>query len=113
MILELQVLPDEPFHDVTMNLDGVDYTLSFMYNQRIDQWFLSVRDSAGLPIVLGVAIVCDWPLLRAYNDARLPAGTLMCQSNVDTDKTAPGLGELGPGRRCALYYATRGETFGV
>lgn len=109
MILELQLLNDEPFYDVTTNLDGVDYQLSFMYNQRLDEWYLSVRDSDGSPIVLGIAIVCNWGLLSNYSDARLPRGILMCQSNIATDNTPPGYTELGPGKRCKIVYLTEDE----
>lgn len=109
MILELQLLVDEPFYDMTVNLDGVDYQLAFLYNQRFDSWFLSVYNTDGSPIVLGIAVVCNWGLLSNYSDARLPRGILMCQSNIANDTSPPGLAELGPGRRCKIVYLTADE----
>lgn len=113
MILELQLLVDEPFYDLQTDFDGVDYSLYFAYNQRLDQWFMSISDATGAPIVRGIAIVCNWGLLSNYSDERLPRGILMCQTNVATDTTPPGLAELGPGRRCNLVYLTADEVTAV
>lgn len=109
MIVVIPLLADEPFYDLTTDLDGSDYKLSFMYNQRMDQWYLSIADAAGDPIVRGIAMVCDFGLLNPYSDARLPRGILVVQSAIDNDRTPPGFTELGPDRRCSLVYLTADE----
>lgn len=101
----------------TTTLDGRDYILRFLFNQREATWFLSVFDEQEDPIVEGVKIVANWPLLRLVQDARAPAGVLFAFDTTAPDaviaageKTLaedPGLGDLG--ERVILTYFTRAE----
>ncbi len=85
-------------------LDGRDYLLRFSYNQRLDRYFLDLLDDEETPLVQGIRLVTNWPLLRHYRwDERVPPGELMAIS-LQTDVTPPRFGELGEGRRCELTY---------
>lgn len=93
-----------PFRRQRTRLDGVDYLLSFVYNQREDRIYLSLADDEELPIVSGIKILANYPLLwRHRHDPKIPPGELMA---IDTtsDGSPPGLGELGEGLRCQLTY---------
>lgn len=94
----------DPFQTFKTRLDGVDYLISLAYNQREDRIYLSLADDEGTPIVSGLKVVANWPLLfrHRYNTA-IPPGELMA---IDTtsDKSPPSLGELGEGLRVQLTY---------
>lgn len=85
-------------------LDGRDYILRLAYNERLDRWFLSIFDDQEEPLVMGIRLVANWPLLRHYHwDERVPPGELMAMS-LTTDVTPPGFADLGEGRRVELTY---------
>ncbi len=94
----------DPFQSFKARLDGRDYLLSLAYNQREDRWYLSIADDEGNPIVSGIKVLANYPLLfrHRYNPA-IPPGDLFA---VDTtsDGSPPGLSELGKGKRVQLTY---------
>lgn len=97
-------LPDDPFYTQTSNLDGVDYTLVFRYAQRENRWYLTIEDANETPLLKGIKLVPFVDLLGARrNETRLPLGRLFVAA-PPLSPEAPGLGELGEGRRCQLYY---------
>lgn len=90
----------------TTTFEGTAYTLSWQFNQRCGEWYLSIADSLGVDIYNGVKVVCGLPLLRKCKDPRRPPGILMCLPN-NGDSTPPGAYDLYPGSgRCAVYYVT-------
>jgi hypothetical protein len=101
--LDIPVTPD-PFQSLRVRLDGVDYLLSLAYNQREDRIYLSLADDEENPIVSGIKVLANWPLLfrHRYNPA-IPPGELMA-IDTTTDGSPPGLGELGAGLRVQLIY---------
>lgn len=67
-------LPTERSHYTTrVALDGASYVLDLAWSQREARWHLGLADAAGDPIVVGVKVVADWPLLRKVADDRRPA----------------------------------------
>lgn len=100
--------PGVPFYTQKTRLDGVDYVLGFRYNQREDRWYLSLADSEEIPILSGLKLVTNWPLLQAYHyDPRVPPGELFAM-DLSGDDTPPGLNELGEGLRTQLIYFEAG-----
>lgn len=100
---------DEPHVDMTVNLDGTDYVLSFRYNQRAQTYALSIYTPEGEELAKGATLVCRWPLFRNRTaEKRLPPGVLVVLPNGN-DGTPPKIGELGPGKRCELIYLTAEE----
>lgn len=95
-------------------LDGRDYVLRFLFNEREDKWYLSVADESDVSIVHGIKIVPLVSLLRKVTDARRPPGVLMARdmTGADVDFSAgekivdldPGLNDLG-GRVLLFYFA--------
>jgi hypothetical protein len=98
-------------------LDGRDYTLRFLFNQREGKWYMSLSDESDDSIVHGVKIVPLISLLRKVTDARRPPGVLMARDTTAADidfgageKVAdldPGLNDLGA--RVLLFYFPEDE----
>lgn len=106
--LTIPTTPGVPFYTQKTRLDGVDYILGFRYSQREDRWYFSIYDSEEKPILLGLKLVTNWPLLQAYRfNPLVPPGEIMAQS-LTTDESPPGLDELGPNRRVQLIYFEKG-----
>lgn len=103
MLFSIPTSPDTPFYKQFTSFDGVNYLLTFTYNQRENIFYLTIGDEASNDIKRGLKLVTNWPLFVGHVDERLPRGTLMVISNT-TDKSSPGIGELGAGRRCELIY---------
>lgn len=98
------------FYDLRVALDGVTYILNFSWNARARSWYLDVQDSDGTPIVSGLAVVSNWPLLRRFKwNAALPGGELIATDLTGT-YDAPGYTDLGT--NVPLYYFTADEVAG-
>jgi hypothetical protein len=94
----------EAFYSQRTRLDGREYLLRFAWNQREERWHLSIFDEAEQPIVQGLKLVANWPLLRFYRaDPRCPPGELWVM-DLSGDGSPPGFDELGEGLRCELTY---------
>ena len=99
----------EPFYNEVANFDGVDYLLTFNYNQREDCYYLSIATPDGIDLANGVKIVANWPLLHKYADPRLPRGELMCFANTPKTDPAPGLGQIGANLPFTLIYVSASQ----
>ncbi len=107
-VLTIPTTPGVPFYTQKTRLDGVDYILGFRYSQREDRWYLNISDSEEIPILTGLKLVANWPLLQAYHyDPRVPPGEIMAIS-LENDDTPPGLNELGEKLRVQLTYFEAG-----
>jgi hypothetical protein len=109
-VLIIPTTPGEPYYRQRTKLEGREYLLYFSYNQRIDRWYLSIFDELETPLLRGIKLICNWPLLRHYRfDERLPPGEMYALS-LDGNDEPPGFEELGPGRRVELVYRESGTT---
>jgi hypothetical protein len=77
-----------------VSLEGVDYQLGFGFNDREGFWYMDLLDTEDNPIVYGIKLVSNVPLLRSLRVAPRPPGELMI---VDTRTPArdPGFDDLG------------------
>ncbi len=58
-------------------LDGVDFLLDLTWNGRAAAWFLSVFSADGEPLVQGLKVVSNRPLLHRFRHIEgMPAGEL-------------------------------------
>jgi len=78
----------------SVNLDGIDYQLSFRFNSREGFWYFDLLDVAGEIIRSGIKCVINFPLIRLVRDATRPAGELMCFDGRTNSKD-PGLNDFG------------------
>lgn len=93
-----------PFWVQRTTLDGRDYNLRFAWNQREERWYLDINAGDDTPLLVGVKLVTNWPLLLGrHADPRLPDGELMVRTTL-RDDSPPGLNDMGFGLRCELLY---------
>lgn len=109
MILLLPTPLDTPLFSVRYPLEGKEYSFRFDYVERWSSFVFDVVDDAGEPIVAGIRLVSNRPLLEAFrHDPRLPPGRLIATAQ-GTDVSPAKLNELGIGRRVELTYITSDE----
>lgn len=102
--LIIPTTPGEPYYRQKTTLEGREYILGFSYNQRIERWYLSIYDETEAPLLLGLKLMTNRPLLRHYRaDTRLPPGELMAIAS-DGSTEPPTLNELGENKRVELVY---------
>lgn len=96
----------DPFYTLSPTLDGVEYTLRFNYNQRENNYYLSIEDPETVTDILScIKIVNNFPLLNAWKGLPgTPPGDFVALSNSTADDSSAGLGDMAPGGRVTLYY---------
>jgi hypothetical protein len=96
--------PVVPHFDEVVELDGRRYSCRVVYNQRADRYTLDLALEGGDALASGVRIIPGRPLLRRYSyRASHPGGELVLIVLEQSD-AAPGLGEVGDGKRTELWY---------
>jgi len=50
-----------------MSLEGRAYTLTFKWNRKSRSWYIDIRLEDRTPIVLGIALVPQYPIIVDYN----------------------------------------------
>lgn len=94
-----------PHFAQVVELDGQQYRMRVCYNQRADRYVLDMALADGTPFVAGMRIIPERDLLRRYiYHSAHPGGALFCKLLDVTSDAAPAFGELGPGKRCTLWY---------
>jgi hypothetical protein len=97
-------IPDTAYSRQRTRLDGRDYVLEFAYNEREDRWYLTILDDEETPLVCGLKLVTNFPLLRRYKaNPDVPPGELMA-IDLTGNRAPPSFAELGEGRRVELTY---------
>lgn len=78
----------------TVDLDGVEFKLSFKYNERDDAWFFDILDPNEVVLRAGLKVVNEWPLLRLWSEASSPQGEIIAVNQGDVT-APPTLNQLG------------------
>lgn len=100
----IPTVPGLPDYTLRTRLDGRDYNLRFLWNEREARWSMSILTPEDEVLAYGIRLVLNWPLLRFYQyDDRLPPGEMMAM-DLSPDKSAPGLDDLGVDKRVQLTY---------
>jgi len=86
-------------------LDGREYVIAFAWNAREARWFFDLSDENGEPIVEGVKVIPNFPLLRRVVDPRCPPGELAALDNTGDEPIL--FADLGT--RAILVYYTAAE----
>lgn len=92
---------DVEHYEQQVELDVVFYTLLLAWNHRAESWFISLSLADGTPIMSGMKVVADTPLLYYCGHPQKPPGDLLA---LDTSGAgvSPGLDDLGV--RVLLVY---------
>lgn len=101
--------PTLPWQIQRATLDDVEYLLVLSWNTRDSRWYLEVQSSGGTPIVSGIAIVVDYPLLDRFGYSTLPPGRLIAVDTTDGGEIAA---QEDLGTRVQLVYLTLEEVLG-
>jgi hypothetical protein len=110
----IPTFPDVANYSIGTVLDGTAYTLTFRLSPREASYFCDLALTDGTALVSGKRVVCNVDLFgrQRYNPL-VPQGVLFCWPSQGLADTPPGLGELGKGRRCKLWYFTAAELAAV
>lgn len=88
-------VPDRNDSISALSIDGKEYGLRFVYNEKYDYWSFGLYDEDDNPIIAMTRIVPNFPLLHYYTDADIPDGIFGCLSdsghvgrNAFIDRTA-------------------------
>lgn len=66
-------------------LSKVTYTLLLDYNTRADRWYLSIMDTIGTPILMGVPLLVMRDVLGPYKTLSLPPGSIFAVDDSGRD----------------------------
>lgn len=93
-----------PDYTMRCRLDGLDYNLRFLWNERMERWGLSIFRDDQVLLVGGLFLVCNWRLLRFYQyNLDVPPGELIAV-DLSGDQAPPGLYDMGQDFRVQLTY---------
>lgn len=90
-----------PAFSYQIELEGTTYTFRYNFNQRMDRWIFDIRTEFGDPIIAGIPLVSDWPILGRFQDERLPPGFLFA---FDTSGQRVDPGRFDLGNRVQMIY---------
>jgi hypothetical protein len=97
----LPVGTDKLAYTFSIELDKTIYQFTFTWNARESRWFMEIADEQLNSLVAGIAIVTGWPLLKRFQDSRLPPGLLYA---LDTQDTGTEPDDTDFGTRVLMVY---------
>jgi hypothetical protein len=103
MIRMIETSVVESNYEQVKELDGTNYTMRFLWNERDNHWYMTLKDSEGTDIVTGIKVVADAPFSVNNVLTDFPPGQIWFIDMTGTSPTPdPGLRELGA--RVRLFY---------
>lgn len=84
-----------------IQLTGVLYFLTFNWNALNEFWVMDIADSNEVPLISGITIVPDYPLLAQFTVEGMPAGEIICQNVVNAP---PVIGRFDMSQKFQLVY---------
>lgn len=63
--VNLPLFPD-PSYSYSVSFQGNSYVIEFTYNERVQLYFINLYDAENNPIVLGEALVPNYPIFKDY-----------------------------------------------
>lgn len=66
-----------------------NYLIRFRLNFRSKRWMMDIKTEQGNPILIGIPLLVNRPLIRRFKDVRLPRGELFVLdvNETNTDPT--------------------------
>ena len=109
MPVRIPLRPSLAYFTLQVPLEGVNYTLQFVWNLRESSWYMDVLDETGaIMIIGGMRLVAD-SLLGITRTGRQPQGAFIALDTTG-EGVDPGLDDLGV--RVKLLYYTLAELTG-
>jgi len=76
-------IKNDPNHQLAITLDNVVFNLRFLYNETKDSWVMDIKDGNNTPIITGLRLVPNFPIIKQYVSPNLPKGDFVCNGNFD------------------------------
>jgi len=94
-LIKIPIRSDLPAFNERIELEGVIYNLDIRYNERMDRWAMDILTEEEIPIVSGLLLLTNVPLLDQLTVADLPPGDfiMLDRANLQRDASADNLGE--------------------
>lgn len=89
-----------------ITLDGVIFVLDFKWNALNEFWAMSIFNRDLVPLIYGIKIVPNYPLLAQYTFVGKPAGEIICQNIVGGVDV---IRRFDMAQRFELIYYSEGE----
>ena len=74
---------DLPWYKFSITLTGAVYTLTLRYNARMDRWMLSISDSSGNDLIVGLPVLIDRNINGRFVVSGLPEGIFVAQDDTN------------------------------
>ena len=102
--VQLPITADTAHFRFSTELDGQTYGFELRWNNRAEQWKMSVFNGDGAALVHGITLVVGFELLHRFRGyGTLPPGNLIV---VDTEGQNAKVGFENLGRRFLVYYVS-------
>lgn len=66
MAVGIPLSPEKANYFVTVSLEGNSYRVWLYYNERMEQWIFNLSTPDDIPVVMGVGVVPQYPMLLDY-----------------------------------------------
>ena len=100
-LVEIPLSNTDPAFNFSIELDGATYFFRFRWNGRIETWVFDLLDSNRDPIQLGNPFIVGFILLRQYQGANKPPGTLYA---INTTGSGLGATRFNIGKDVKFFY---------
>lgn len=106
MIYRIPTRQDLAHYTLQIPLDGIDWLLSFDWNQYVRAWYYSIAQADGTILLAGRKILIDRSLLIGYRNPLLPPGDFIALDTTGSHTEAK-IDDLGT--RVLFYYMDLSE----
>ena len=89
-----------------ITLDGDIFIFAFRWNTEGEYWTFDILDFASNPLIVGVKVVINYPLIHRYASDLLPKGEILA---VDGSAKLERIGREDLGNVVQLVYLTQAE----
>jgi hypothetical protein len=79
-------LYQDTYYRYTLNLEGIQRTLNFYWNERDGGWHFDLKNIDGTPVILGQKLVAQYPILVDYRltSKSLSGYMMLVPNNIET-----------------------------
>ena len=95
---------DNPSYSYRISLEEISYKFKFYFNTRDNRWMFDLSYADGEPIVLGEALVPNYPILLDYNIENLSGYMYLQPIGENQNETITNPYELNQYYTLRYYY---------
>jgi hypothetical protein len=100
--IEIKINPEIGNHSGVIVLDGVNYQFSINWNSIDLRWYLDLTSIDGSPLLSGIAVAVNAPMLAGFAGPLLPPGELLAVDSSQSGSDVLLHDDLG--NRVKLIY---------